>query len=189
MIVDLDIYGSALRVIIQFRSYDKTLPFETQNLTLQQEYDACRKTRDSQYLELVQLKTDFGNLNTKYNLLLGEKDNLDKQLTQSLQNLAELRDATEKTIFAQNQQLQQQIAKIQELEAQILTLSTSLNQTDNEKQKQINNLMAERDGLQQRLVESQLELSKRLKLKKIWKLGKTGLLLGLLDDKSPVNTD
>jgi len=182
-IISLDVYGGAQRSIIQFRSYDKTFDDEadSQVALLEREYAQCRNDRDGHWIELQTLKQQYGDLDTKFTLLTGDKERISRELDQSLKNTSELRDVTNKQIDALSQQLENETANLTTANDKIKELTTQLNATD------IGSILTENEGLKIRIGELTDELAKRPKLKKIWKLGKSGLLIGLLDDKSPAN--
>jgi len=170
--ITLDVYGGAARAVYEFKAYDKILPLEEEDalVACMKDREKFWKERDEAQKKLEEKIKECGELNTKYNLLLGEKENLDKQLTESLINYANLQKTSSESIEKLNWQIQEQTAKIEDLESQLLNVTTQLTSSDNEKQKKINFLTTENEGLKKRVEELQKELNLIPRHKVLFKL-------------------
>ena len=127
---------------------------------LQKEYDTCRVARDSHWNDLQAKIKELGDLNTKYNLLIGEKQKLEEEHRTLLTDFSHLQDESAKQITSLTTQVNDLTVKSEELKATIVTLESTLTQTDDEKLKKIKELEIITGGQEERIKVLQTELNK-----------------------------
>lgn len=145
-VIDLDVYGGATRAIIQFRAYDKKLDKEGSN-----ELDVCLADRLKFWEERDSWIEKYKDLDTKYVLLLGEKQRTEKERDVCLTDKTNLIETSSNAIEALNKQNEQSLVKIKILEEKIAKLEKQINTSDDEKQIKINSLTTENKGLVEKI--------------------------------------
>ena len=164
--ITLDVYGGVKRAVYEFKAYDKKLIINGVDDALSScmsDREHFWKLSDEWKLKYEEEVKQYNELTSQHTLLLGEKENLAKQLAESLSNYADLTDSTKQQIDGQIQQIEDLTANLAKITKERDELKVALAGSASDKQQRINELETQIAGLNKKIEELILEKQKQPK--------------------------